>query len=398
MASRQRSNRVRRYASRRRFTAPGTAPGTITADPGAPRPVISLIAYNRESITERHIEDVKEIEAVLGKYSVIWVNVVGLGDAGVVEEIGRIFKLHRLALEDVVNIDQRPKVEHYGDYMFIVARMPSVQERLSTEQYSLFLGSNFVITFDERPGDCLEHVRDRIRHRRGKIRDTGPDHLAYAILDSIIDAYFPVVEQYGERLEELEDASVHGQQRDTPSRLLLVRHDLIMFRRAVWPLRDTLSSLYRDETELISEDTRVYIRDCYDHAVQLLDVIEMYREVTSGLMELYMSGMSNRMNEVMKVLTMMSTVFIPLTFIVGVYGMNFHTERSPWNMPELDWYYGYPACLLVMAITAGLLTYYFYRKGWLAREVDSFAEAASNLSDAGKEGAKTEQRKHPFGV
>jgi magnesium transporter len=353
---------------------PGTSPGTITADSDALRPRIRLIAYDRESLTERHLEDVADVEAVLGKYAVVWVNVVGLGDAGVVEELGRIFKLHRLALEDVVNVDQRPKVEHYGDSMFIVARMPSLVERLMTEQFSLFLGQNFVLTFDERPGDCLERVRDRIRYKRGKIRDSGPDYLAYAILDATVDAYFPVIEQYGERLEELEDAAVHCQHAETPSRLLAVRHDLIVFRRAVWPLRDTLSSLYRDETDLVKEDTRVYIRDCYDHAVQLLDVIETYREVTSGLMELYMSGISNRMNEVMKVLTMMASVFIPLTFIVGIYGMNFNTEVSPWNMPELNWYYGYPLCLLLMLLAAAFLIYYFHRKGWLARDASAFAQ------------------------
>lgn len=372
---RSRGNSGRRYAPRRRITEPGAAPGTLTTDPKAPKPRITLMAYDQDTITERHIEDVREIEDVRSQYRVIWVNVVGLGDAGIIEELGRIFKLHRLSLEDVVNVDQRPKVEHYGDYMFIVVRMPSVELRFTTEQFSLFLGPNFVLTFDERPGDCLEPVRDRIRHKRGKMRDSGPDYLAYGILDGVIDAYFPVIEHYGESLEELEDAAVHCRQLDTPTRLLRVRHDLVMFRRAVWPLRDTLSSLYRDETDLIGEDTRVYIRDCYDHAVRLLDIIETYREVTSGLMELYMSGVSNRMNEIMKVLTMMATVFIPLTFIAGIYGMNFHTERSPWNMPELGWYYGYPACLGTMLITAALLVYYFYRKGWLAaREVSTFAE------------------------
>jgi magnesium transporter len=322
---RQRAGRFRRYASRRRAAKPGALPGTITADPNAPRPNVTLVGYNSEAVTERHIEDLKELEAAIGKYSVMWVNVVGLGDASVIEEIGRIFGLHRLSLEDVVNVDQRPKMEHYGDYMFIVARMPVLAARFSTEQFSLFLGRNFVITFDERPGDCLEPVRERIRRKRGKLRDTGPDHLAYAILDAIVDAYFPVIEQYGERLEELEDAAVQGSTRDTPARLLMVRHDMVLLRRAIWPLRDTLSSLYRDETDLIGDDARVYIRDCYDHSVQILDIIETYREVTSGLMELYMSGVSTRTNEVMKVLTMMATVFIPLTFIAGVYGMNFQT-------------------------------------------------------------------------
>jgi len=377
MPKRQR-NKKRRYPSRRRVTAPGAPPGTVSADPNALKPTISLMAYNPQSITERRIEDVRGIAEVLPNFAVTWINVVGLGDAGVIEELGRIFKLHRLTLEDVVNVDQRPKVEHYEDYMFLVARMPTLGEGLSTEQFSMFLGPNFVISFDERPGDCLAPVRDRIRSKRGRIRDAGADYLAYAMLDAIVDAYFPVIEQYGEQLEYLEDAAVRGSAGDTPARLLMVRHDLIMFRRAVWPLRDTLSSLYRDETQLMTEDTRVYVRDCYDHAVQLLDVIETYREVTSGLMELYNSGVSKRTNEVMKVLTMMSSVFIPLTFIVGIYGMNFNTERSPYSMPELDAYFGYPVTLLVMVVIALLLVYYFYRKGWLARE----APIESDINDA----------------
>lgn len=377
-ATRARNKPAKRYASKRRLTIPGTPPGTITADPSALRPSVNLIAFSGESLIERSITKLEEIEGILGKYDVSWVNVVGLGDASVIETLGRIFNLHRLALEDVVNVDQRPKIEHYGEYIFIVTRMPTLQERLSTEQFSLFLGRKFILTFDERPGDCLEAVRDRIRQRRGKTREAGADFLAYAILDGIIDAYFPIMEQYGERLEQLEDRTVSGSQPDTPARLLAVRHDLALFRRAVWPLRDMLSSLYRDETELMTKETRVYVRDCYDHSVQLLDMVETYREITGGLMELYMSGVSQRMNEVMKVLTMMATVFIPLTFIAGIYGMNFQTESSPWNMPELRWYWGYPACLLLMALTAGVLVYYFHRKGWLNREAREFSRSKNH--------------------
>ncbi|HMJ14060.1 MAG TPA: magnesium/cobalt transporter CorA [Polyangiaceae bacterium] len=387
----KRLKRLRRYASRRRALKPGLSPGTLIIDPNAPRPQIKLTAYDSESLVERDIEDLDEISAALSTYRVVWVNVVGLGDAGIIEKIGKVFGLHRLALEDVVNIDQRPKVEHYGDYLFMVARMPTLEERLSTEQVSLFLGAKFVLTFDEHPGDCLNPVRERLRNKRGKIRDSGADYLAYALLDAIIDAYFPIIETYGERLELLEDAAVRGTSRDTPSRLLMVRHDLLLFRRAAWPLRDMLSSLYRDETPLMSADTRVYIRDCYDHSIQLIDVIETYREVTSGLMDLYMSGMSNRMNEVMKVLTMMATVFIPLTFIAGIYGMNFNTRSSPWNMPELEWYWGYPACLLLMMVTAALLVYYFYRKGWLAREVQSLADAVTKVEKNGGKAPKANE-------
>jgi magnesium transporter len=375
----KRLKRLKRYVSRRRATKPGLPPGTLIVDPSAPRPLINLTGYGPETLVERQIEDLDEITRAMAEFPVVWVNVIGLGDVAIIEQLGKLFKLHRLTLEDVVNVDQRPKVEQYDAYLFIVARMPTLAERLSTEQFSMFLGSNFVLTFDEHPGDCLKPVRERLRNKRGRIRDVGADYLAYALLDAIVDAYFPIVETYGERLEVLEDATVRGVERDTPARLLMVRHDLLMFRRATWPLRDMLSSLYRDETPLLSADTRVYIRDCYDHSIRLLDVIETYREVTTGLMDLYMSGQSNRMNEVMKVLTMMATVFIPLTFIAGIYGMNFNTQKSPLNMPELEWYWGYPACLLVMAVTAALLVYYFYRKGWLTRETNTLAGAVAMI-------------------
>jgi magnesium transporter len=379
MAKRERLKRLKRYASRRRVTKPGLPPGTLIVDPTAPRPNINLIAYGPDTMVEREIEDLDEITRAMAEFPVVWVNVVGLGDVGVIERLGKLFKLHRLTLEDVVNVDQRPKVEQYEDCLFIVARMPTLDERLSTEQFSMFLGPKFVLTFDERPGDCLKPVRERLRSKRGRIRDAAADYLAYALLDTIVDAYFPIIETYGERLEVLEDAVVRGVGRDTPARLLTVRHDLLMFRRATWPLRDMLSSLYRDETPLMSAETRVYVRDCYDHSIRLLDVIETYREVTTGLMDLYMSGVSNRMNEIMKVLTMMSTVFIPLTFIAGIYGMNFNTQKSPWNMPELEWYWGYPACLLIMAVTAAFLGYYFYRKGWLTGDSHNFADVANRM-------------------
>jgi len=354
----------RTYRERHRHTLPGAPPGTIAVSPEALATSVTAIGYGPKGFVEEKIEQLDQLESFASRWTVTWVNVVGLGDAKTIERIGSIFGLHRLALEDVVNVHQRPKVDHYGESIYVVLKMPSTDEHLISEQFSVFLGDTFVVTFDERPGDCLEPVRQRIRHGRGKTRECGADYLAYAIIDAIVDAYFPLVESFGERLEELEDAAIAGIDVDTPRKLLAARHDLMMFRRAVWPLRDTLSSMYRDETHLIGDETRVYLRDCYDHALQVLDVIETYREIANGLMELYMSGVSNRMNEIMKVLTMMATIFIPLTFIAGVYGMNFHTDRSPWNMPELDWYYGYPFSLAIMALITLLLVYYFHRKGW----------------------------------
>jgi magnesium transporter len=354
----------RTYREIRRVTLPGAPPGTIAVRPDAHATTVTAMGYGPKGFVEQKIEDLDELQSFIADWPVTWVNVIGLGDAETIERIGKLFGLHRLALEDVVNVHQRPKVEHYGDSIYVVLRMPSTSDHLISEQFSIFLGKTFVVSFDERPGDCLEPVRQRIRHGRGKTRECGADYLAYTIIDAIVDAYFPLVEDFGERLEVLEDAAISGIEADTPQKLLAARHDLLMFRRAVWPLRDTLSSMYRDETHLVGDETRVYLRDCYDHALQVLDVIETYREIANGLMELYMSGVSNRMNEIMKVLTMMATVFIPLTFVAGLYGMNFHTERSPWNMPELDWYYGYPLSLAVMALITLVLVYYFHRKGW----------------------------------
>jgi magnesium transporter len=354
----------RPYREVRRVTLPGAPPGTIAVSPDACDTTVTAIGYGPAGFVEEKIEDLEQLRAFSARWPVTWVNVVGLGNARTIEAIGTIFDLHRLALEDVVNTHQRPKVEHYGGSIYIVLRMHAPGERLTTEQFSMFLGPKFVVTFDERPGDGLEPVRQRIRHGRGTTRERGPD--------ALVDAYFPLVEAFGERLEELEDASIDAVDTGIPHKLLAARHDLMTFRRAVWPLRETLSSMYRDETPLIGADTRVYLRDCYDHALQVLDVIETYREIANGLMELYMSGISNRMNEIMKVLTMMATIFIPLTFIAGVYGMNFRTDRSPWNMPELEWYYGYPFSLALMALTALALVYYFHRKRWFQLTADRY--------------------------
>jgi magnesium transporter len=226
------------------------------------------------------------------------------------------------------------------------------------------LGPNFVVTFQEKPGDCFGNVRQRLRAGKGLLRKSGPDYLAYALLDAVVDGYFPVLEVYGERLEHLEDQIVADMPADCLLRIHDLRRDLLTLRRAVWPLREAINTLLRD-AETIQKETRLYLNDCYDHTVQIMDLVETYREIASGLMEVYLSSMGNRLNEVMKMLTIIATIFIPLTFIAGIYGMNFDTEASPWNMPELEWAYGYPACLLFMATIAGILLAYFRRRGWI---------------------------------
>jgi magnesium transporter len=245
--------------------------------------------------------------------------------------------------------------------------MASLNDRLETEQLSIFLGNDFVLTFqDSLPGDCLDAVRNRIRTGLGRLRHAGPDHLAYALLDAVVDGNFPVLEHYGEMLDGMEDIVLDRPTQQVLSQIHSIKRDLLTLRRACWPLRDALHTLLREPIAMISEETRVYLRDCYDHALRIIELIETYRELCADLVDLYLSSVNNRMSEVMKVLTVFSTVFIPLTFIAGIYGMNFHPEDSPLNMPELTWYWGYPAVLLLMAVVASAILFYIWRMGWMA--------------------------------
>ncbi len=361
----RRSSKKKRKLEREYRTPPGTAPGTLIIDPQAPRPQIHLIAYGPESVIEQEIEDVQSLSRYLSHHPVTWINVEGLGDASVLAKIGEIFGVHRLAMEDVVNVHQRAKVEQYQNHYFIVARIPRAEGRLESEQLSLFLGKDYLLTFQERQVDCFESVRSRIRKTGGRIRNTGADYLAYALLDSIIDSYFPVLENYGERIEMLEDEVLVHATSEVMSQIHDARRDLISLRRLVWPLREAISALTREPTPLISEDTRIYLRDCYDHTIQIIDLLENHRDVAASLMEVYLSRISHRMNEVMKILTIFTTIFIPLGFIAGVYGMNFEREGSPWNMPELGWRFGYSFALGLMLVVAVSMLLFFRRKGWL---------------------------------
>lgn len=362
-----RNHRRRRHGIVPRRSQPGLPPGTVTSDPSAPEPVVRVIAFSSDRCIDRSLDDPEELADLLAEWPVVWVDVAGLGNADRIARIGRVLGLHALSLEDVVNVHQRPKVEEYDEYEFVVLRMLEAADEgvLATDQFSLFLGKKFVATFQERPGDCLDPVRKRIQSGRGRVRSAGPDYLAYALLDAVVDSYFPLLEAFGDRLEELEALVIGGRSRETPERLLRARSDLLTFRRAVWPLREALSTLYRDETDLILEETRVYLRDCYDHVVQVLDVVEAYRELTNGLMDVFLSAASNRLNDTMRVLTVIATIFIPLTFVSSIYGMNFDPSVSPWNMPELRWTYGYPFAMGLMALIAIVLLVFFLRRGWL---------------------------------
>ncbi|MEM7555885.1 MAG: magnesium/cobalt transporter CorA [Cyanobacteria bacterium P01_A01_bin.84] len=350
------------------YDRPGTIPGTLNIEWDATPSEIYLIDYNESKLIPLKNIPPQMCAEHLDTHSVSWVDVRGLGSEKILQGLGEVFSLHSLVLEDVVNVPQRPKVEDYKEHLVIIARMViplKNNEGFHTEQVSFILGQHYLLSIQEEPKlDCFDSVRDRIRHHKGTIRSHGPDYLAYALWDAIIDGFFPVLEAYGERIEELEDEVVLNPNEKTLAKIYQVKRELLGLRRAIWPQRDAISILIRDKSSLINEDVFVYFRDCYDHTVQIIDIIEIYRELASGLMDVYLSAVSNKMNEIMKLLTVISTIFIPLTFIVGVYGMNFNSQASPFNMPELNWYWGYVACWGLMIVIAGSLILFFWRRGW----------------------------------
>jgi magnesium transporter len=353
-----------------RRNQPGAPPGTLTSPPEAAPPRIEVLAFDSEEHLEQVIESLDALPALREKWPVLWVNVVGLGDVEVVRTVGEQFGLHKLALEDVLNIPQRPKLESYDERLFLIARMPRAGGTVADgiEQVSLFLGKGWVVTFQEREGDVLEPVRQRIRASRARLARLGADYLAYTILDAIIDSYFPLLEDFGEELAEVEALILSGDTRSTVPRIYGLKRDLLAIRRAMWPQRDAVFALYREPSEIIARETQIHLRDCADHCNHIIDLIENYREIGASLVDLQLSMSSQRMNEIMKVLTIIATIFIPLTFIAGVYGMNFNPDTSPWNMPELNWRYGYPAAMSVMLLIALTMLGFFWRKGWLGNE------------------------------
>ena len=362
------------------YDDPGAPPGTLDLEPDAPPPEIVLIDYCETAASRSQLANPQEAAAYLDTASVSWVDVLGLGNKETWRQMGEVFNLHLMTQEDVVNVPQRPKVVDYEDHILIIAWMVMIKpnsDNFHKEQVSFILGKHYLLTVQEEPDyDCFDPVRDRIRKGQGTIRRHGADYLAYTLLDSIIDGFFPVLEVYGERIEELEDEVVVNPTRKTLEKIYKIRRELLTLRRAIWPQRDAINVLIRDTSDLISPEVRIYLRDCYDHTVQVMDMVETYRELSSGLMDVYLSSVGNKMNEIMKLLTVISSIFIPLTFVAGVYGMNFNTEKSPWNMPELNWYLGYPLCLGLMAAIASGLVYFFWRRGWF----DNF----STIKEEGK--------------
>lgn len=371
------------------FNERGNAPGQIHFRPDASPPQIVLIDYNKREVVRVEIERPEDCAPYLDSESVTWVDVRGLGGEETWRKLGQIFKLHYLALEDIIHVPQRPKVQEYENQLVIIARMVTLREdgeSLVSEQISLVLGEHYLLTVQEEPYyDCLEFVRERINVSKSHVRNADVDYLVYALLDAIIDGFFPILEMYGELIEELESEVVTLPTPQTLEKIYQIKRELLNLRRAIWPQRDAINTLIRDENDLISSDVQMLLRDCYDHAVQVLDIVETYRELASSLTDIYLSSVSNRMNEVMKILTIISSIFIPLTFIAGIYGMNFNTDTSPLNMPELNWYWGYVATLSVMGMIAIGMIIFFWRKGWFKNFTKVKAQGSSTRSVQGDE-------------
>lgn len=354
---------------KKRSNKRGLLPGSLVhiGDKYSSSVLVTCIKYNEIEAEEKVINIFEDILPEKDINSVFWINIDGLHDVSVIEKIGKHFNIHPLTLEDILNTEQRPKFEDFDEYIYIVLNMLMTaphENKITTEQVSLIIGKNFVLSFQERKGDVFDFVRDRIRTGKGKLRKFSSDYLGYALLDAIIDNYFIVIEKLGEQVEVLEDELMMNPGIETLKKIYELKRDIIYLKKSVWPLREVSYNLERDDSSLIKETTRVFLRDIYDHTIQVIDAIETFRDTLSGMLEIYLSTINNRMNEVMKVLTMISTIFIPITFIASIYGMNFNTDVSKWNMPELNSKFGYFSVLGIMLIVVFLQFIFFKKKKW----------------------------------
>jgi magnesium transporter len=351
---------MRGMKMKKRSKKAGLPPGTAVhiGEKKTEKTRISLISYGPDGYSERQIGDPKEFSQPGGKFN--WVNMDGVYDVPTLEKICSAFKLHPLVVEDIANTDQRPKYEDYGEYLYVVLRMlDTTQEGIVSEQMSLVIGQDFVLSFQEVEGDVFNPVRERIRKGKGKIRSLGPDYLAYTLIDAVVDDYFSVLELIGDEIEGLEEQLAANPDPRTLSRLHHLKTELILLRKSIWPLREVVAFLEKGDSKMIKPGTRLYLRDVYDHTIHVIDTMETFRDMTSGMIDIYLSSISYRLNEIMKVLTIFGTVFLPLTFIVGVYGMNFR------YMPELEHPYGYYATWVVIISVAAAMLFYFRKKKWI---------------------------------
>ena len=323
---------------------------------------IHVIDYDEANFIEQELAGVEACIPYKNKPTVTWINVDGVHNVPLLEKLGDCFGLHRLVMEDIMNTYQRPKMEDFGEYLYVVFKMLTSGKNgeTVTEQISLILGENYVLSFQEGvEGDVFNLIRERIRNSKGRIRKMGADYLAYSLLDAVVDNYFVVLEAFGDKIELIETELIENPTQKTVQKLYQLKRELIFLHNAVWPLREAVSALGKHESALIREATSPYLKDVYDHVIHVIDSVDIYREMLSSMLDMYLSSVSNRLNEVMKVLTVISLIFMPITFIAGVYGMNFK------YMPELEWHWGYPSVLLVMVGISILMIFYFKRKKWL---------------------------------
>ncbi|MEE4351774.1 MAG: magnesium/cobalt transporter CorA [Desulfatiglans sp.] len=342
----------------------GLPPGALihVGDKKAEEVSIRIIDYNEKDFEERDLSPVHETFSCKETSTVTWISVDGLHDVDIIQNIGEAFHLHPLVLEDVLNTGQRPKIDDFETYTFITLMMLFyVDEKwqIRSEQFSLILGDDYIISFQEKAGGIFDPVKKRIKNGKGRIRMRGADYLAYALIDAVVDNYFLVLEKIGERVDSLEERLMNDPQSEIAQEIHLLKRELIFLRKSVWPLREVISSLERGESDLFKKETEIYLRDIYDHTIQVIDTIETFRDMVSGMLDVYLSGISNRMNQVMKVLTVIATIFIPLTFVAGIYGMNFK------YMPELEWPWSYPIVLIVMTVIVVIMLIWFRRKRFL---------------------------------
>ncbi len=352
------------------YKKPGSAPGTVEhiGERHMDEIKITVHDYDDDHLEEIPIDQIQKAKPYLDTPSKTWIEVRGLHDTEKLKSIWNFFDLHPLIQEDIVNTAQRPKAEVYDNCIFFVLRLLTYSEeeqKIRAEQVSIILGENYVMSFQETAAEYFKPILDRLSVQGSRIRKHQTDYLTYALIDAVVDHYFNMIEHIAEEIEILEDELLQDPEDHLLQQIHKVRREIIYFRKSVWPLRDAMNTAIRDESQFISDGTKIYLRDVYDHMIQVIDNIENYRDMVLGLHDMYMSHVSNKMNEVMKVLTIIATIFIPLTFIAGLYGMNFDTEISPYNLPELGWYWGYPASLAVMAVIAVIMLIYFKRKGWL---------------------------------
>ncbi len=358
---------VKNKSKRKRGMPPGSL--VFTGEQKTDKMKITSLDYNDQVFTEKQISNLSELQHFLENGHVSWINICGLHEVDKLARIGEIFEIHPLILEDILNVNHLPKLEDHDKYLFIITKMIDLNKELKDldiEQVSfVILKNNCLLTFQEKEGDVFELIRERIRSDTGRVRKMGADYLMYRLLDAIVDNYFFVLQDMDEAFDDIEDDLIYNPNRSTIETIHDLRKKIIKLRRAVTPLRDVIYSIEREHYPFIAKSTYIFLRDLYDHIMHNIETLENYREILNGMVEIYLSSSGQKLNEVVKVLTIISTIFIPLTFIVGVYGMNFNTTISKWNMPELTWQYGYPVVMFIMVLIAIGMIFFFKKKDWL---------------------------------